>query len=485
MNSILILPILLPMSAALLAILWRGRSREIGILAQILTLAAVILLIFRLPDDGLLTHTLGGWSGGLGITLRADGLALVFLGLTSSVSLVAGWYALSYFSGKASQVGFWPIWLMLIAALHGLLLSADLFNLYVTLEMLGLGSVTLVTLSNQRAAVESALRYLMVGLLGSLAFLAGVALIYSRYGTLDMLLLQGMVNSEPATWIALSLMSTGLLVKSALFPLHFWLPAAHSGAPAPVSAVLSALVVKAAFYLLMRLWLELLQPVMTPAVSWTVGLLGAAAVIWGSWNALFAKRLKLLAAHSTVAQLGYLFMFLPLLLALPPGVAKDTLTGALLLMLLSHGFAKSALFLAAGTIQKSLGHDRIDDMGGVARRLPVTNFALALAGVSLVGLPPSGAFLAKWQLVSTAITLGQWLWVAVVAIGSLMAAAYLFKVLNHTFGEGMEQVQAPGGSQAQLPALLLALVATLLLGLGAAPLWEFVGLHGESMEGFR
>jgi formate hydrogenlyase subunit 3/multisubunit Na+/H+ antiporter MnhD subunit len=153
-----------------------------------------------------------------------------------------------------------------------------------------------------------------------------------------------------------------------LFPLHFRLP------PAPVSAALSALVVKAAVYLMIRLWLDLFQPALTPAATWLLGLLGAAAVLWGSWNALWAKRLKLLAAYSTVAQLGYLFMFFPLLTALPAGVSRDAAFGALVLMALTHGFAKSALFLAAGSIQQRAGHDRIQDLGGTARALPVTTF---------------------------------------------------------------------------------------------------------------
>jgi formate hydrogenlyase subunit 3/multisubunit Na+/H+ antiporter MnhD subunit len=249
---------------------------------------------------------------------------------------------------------------------------------------------------------------------------------------------------------------------------------AHANAPAPVSAALSALVVKAAFYLVLRLWLDVFDVVVTPAAATLLGTLGAAAVLWGSWQAWRAERLKLLAAYSTVAQLGYLFLFLPLLLATPTGVSRDVVFGAMVLFALSHGFAKSALFLGAGVIQQHAGHDRIAKLGGTARALPVTTFVLALAGVALVGLPPSGTFLAKWQLLSTAIAVGQWLWLPVVGIGSLLAGAYVFRVLGHAFGpgEGIGTVLAWG--RAELPALLLALVATLLLGFGAAQVWNFL-----------
>jgi formate hydrogenlyase subunit 3/multisubunit Na+/H+ antiporter MnhD subunit len=474
MSSLPVWPIILPLAAAVLAVLWPRRSAWIGIAASLATLAATGLLLAQVASQGTVIHAIGGWEPGLGIALRADALAVAVLLMSSLVALAAGWYATGYFSDAQRQSRFWPIWLLMIAALHAMLLSADLFNLYVTLELLGLSAVALAALGGGRAAIEAALRYLTIGLLGSLAFLAGVAVMYAHYGTLDMLALAQAIEPGPASWLALALMTAGLLVKSALFPLHFWLPPAHANAPAPVSAVLSALVVKAAVYLMLRLWLDLFAPTLSPAASWPLGLLGAAAVLWGSWNALRAERLKLLAAYSTVAQLGYLFIFFPLLLALPAGAGRDAAFGALVLMALTHGFAKSALFLAAGVIQQRAGHDRIAELGGTARALPVTTFTLALAGVALIGLPPSGAFLAKWQLISSAIALGQWLWVPVVAIGSLMAAAYVFRVLGYAFGPGEAVKRALANGREELPALLLAIGATAILGLAGAAVWSFV-----------
>ena len=265
-------------------------------------------------------------------------------------------------------------------------------------------------------------------------FLAGVSLIYAGYGTLDLATLTGMVAPGPVAWVALALMTAGLLLKTALFPLHFWLPPAHASAPAPVSAVLSALVVKAAFYLVLRLWLDVFADLVTPAGSNILGILGAGAILWGSWRALRAERLKLLAAYSTVAQLGYLFLFFPVLQALPPGPARDAALGGLVILALTHGFAKAGLFMAIGIIQQRAGHDRIRELDGTAQRLPATTFAIALGGVALIGLPPSGAFLGKWQLIGGAFATGQWFWVLITVAGSLLAAAYMFRVLGHAFG---------------------------------------------------
>lgn len=474
MHSLLVWPVALPLVASLLALVLPRRADGVGMLGSVAALVAAVLVVAQVVQQGTLEHALGGWAPGLGIALRADTLSAAMLLMTTIIALAAGVYATAYFRDVAGKARFWPLWLMMLTALNALLLSGDLFNLYVTLELLGLAAVALAALGGSRAAIQAALRYLTVGLLGSMAFLVGVALLYTTYGTLDLSALSAHAEPRPATSVALVLMTGGLLVKSALFPLHFWLPMAHANAPAPVSAALSALVVKAAFYLVLRLWLDVFDVVVTPTAAGLLGAFGAVAVLWGSWQAWRAERLKLLAAYSTVAQLGYLFLFLPLLLATPAGGSKDVVFGAMVLFVLSHGFAKSALFLGAGVIQQYAGHDRIAELGGTARALPVTTFVLALAGVALVGLPPSGTFLAKWQLLSTAIAVGQWLWLPVVAVGSLLAGAYVFRVLGHAFGpgEGIGTVLAWG--RAELSALLLALVATLLLGLGAGRIWTFL-----------
>ncbi len=474
MSELLIWPIATPLAAALLALLWPSRAASIGIVAAGLTLFSTIALAWRVSRDGVLELALGGWSPGLGIALRADGLSAVLLVMSGLVSMAVAVYASVYFAHASQRAGFWTLWLLLLTALHALFLSGDLFNVYVTLELMGLAAVVLAALGGGREALQAALRYLILGLLGSLAFLAGVAVVYAGFGTLDMAALAGVVGPVPAAWVALTLMTGGLMIKAALFPLHIWLPAAHANAPAPVSAMLSALVVKAALYLVVRFWLEIFDGVVTPAAAWVIGVPGGIAVVWGSWAALRAARLKLLAAFSTVAQLGYLFLFIALAAGLPAGEPRAAVMTALVLMAISHGFAKSAFFLGAGIVMQRAGHDRIAELGGTARALPLTTFTLALAGVALVGLPPSGGFLAKWQLLTTAIASGQWIWLPVVGLGTLLAAAYLFRLLGHAFapGEGVGPRLAVG--REEIPALALALVATLLLGLGAASLWELV-----------
>ena len=455
--------IALPLLGALVATVWTQQARYIGILATFGMVVCAVGLLQHVQQHGALLLEIGGWQAGLGITLYADGLAVLLVLMSSLVMFASSVYALKYFSSVQQHTAFWPLWLLLATALSALLLAGDLFNIYVTLELLGISAAALAALGGKREGLISALRYLVVGLLGSMLYLGGIALLYAAYGTLNLQAVAAQVQPEPVAWVALLLLFSGLMLKMALFPLHFWLPPAHSNAPAPVSAALSALVVKAAFYLLLRFWLDLFPAILTPLLANALGVLGAMAVLWGSWSALRAERLKLLAAYSSVSQLGYLVMFLPLLTTLE-GEARNLLLGGMVVFALTHAFAKAALFMSAGILLQHCGHDRIRELGGTAQRLPLTMFVIALSGVALVGLPPSGAF-----------DTGQWWWVIVVGVGSLIATAYVFRLLGHAFGH-LAAVKRPLVSgMKEIPALLLALLATVGLGMGAAGIWPLLG----------
>ena len=482
----LALSVAMPLIGAVLAAGLPRAAAPLGLVGAVLGSAAALTAAGEVALGGPLESALGGWGAPLGIVLRADALTAVLLAMSSVVAVLVSLYALAYFRGSDKGAAFWPLWSLLLASLNGLFVSGDLFNLYVTLELLGLSAAALGALTGARAAVEANLRYLLVGLLGSMTYLLGVALIYTAHGTLDLAEAGRLMEPGPASWVAFALMTGGLLLKAALFPMHFWLPPAHANAPAPVSAALSALVVKAAFYLVLRLWLDLFEPLVGDPAAALLGLLGAGAVLWGSWRALKAPRLKLVAAYSTVAQLGYLFLFFPLIASAPSDDARAELIGAAVLLAVTHGFAKAGLFLSAGLLQKAAGHDRIDDIGPASQALPLTTLGLALAGVALIGLPPSGTFTAKWILLSQSVALGQWWWVPVVMIGTLLAGGYIFRVLAHAFASSPRhgaaarppKEECPGAGSislaAQLPALTLALVAMLVLGLASEPLWTLL-----------
>lgn len=445
--------ILLPLIGALACFLWPRRTVSPGLITSLGIVICVVGLGWQLMHLGVQRHAVGGWGAPLGIDLYADGLSLLMLIVTALVGTAISFYASGYFD-QAKARHFWPLWLFLWAALNALFLSADIFNLYVTLELLGLAAVALVALAGGADALSGAMRYLLVSLLGSLAYLLGVALLYHSFGTVDIALLAQHVESSPAVWSAAGLMTAGLLMKTALFPLHFWLPPAHASAPAPVSAALSALVVKGSFYILLRLWLEVF-PSTGSLVGEMLAGLGAAAVIWGGVQALRQTRLKMLIAYSTVMQLGYLFLAF--------SIGSAIAWQAALILVLSHALAKAAMFMAAGNIQHFGGHDRIADLDRVAQRLPLTLTAFGLAGVSIMGLPPSGGFIAKWLLLEMSIRTGKWWWAGIMVLGGLLTAGYIFKVIGRAFTQAVVPHEARSVPfRMEWTALVLAALVILL-----------------------
>ena len=427
----ILLPILLPLAGGALVFVFPGAARPFGLSCVFGSGFAVARLIQELLEQGPLRYAVGNWIAPLGIELYCDGLSALLLVMTAFVGAAISLHATAYFPvGSQKSANFWSLWLFLLAALNALFLSGDVFNLYVTLEMLGLAAVALVALADGIEALKGAMRYLLSSLLASLFYLLGVALLYHTFNTVDIALLGHRFTAGPSAWAALSLMTVGLLLKSALFPLHFWLPPAHASAPGPVSALLSALVVKASFYILLRLWINVF-PISSEVAGLFLALLGAGAILWGGVMALCQQRLKILIAYSSVGQLGYLF------LPFAVGGMVNTYNawhGAVYFML-AHALAKSAMFLAAANILYFSGHDRIVSLTGAFTNLPLSITAFGLAGVSILGLPPSGGFVAKWFLLGAFIGNGNWWLVMVMSIGSLLAAAYIFKVLKYAFSQ--------------------------------------------------
>ncbi|MBU0480387.1 MAG: oxidoreductase [Proteobacteria bacterium] len=473
----LILPIILPLSGALVSFLRKSRPRWPGLIFSLLASLAGGSLAWKVMLHGAGRYDLGGWQPPLGISLRADGPAVLMVLMTAVTGLAISIYAGGYFRSRiAGREGdrrhviqerfFWPLWLLLWGALNGLFLSGDIFNMYITLELVALSSVGLTALSGKPASQVAAMRYLLVSLLGSLSFLLGVGFLYKVYGTLELAAIQAVISLSPPVGVAMTMISVGLMLKTALFPFHFWLPPAHANALAPVSAILSALVIKGGWYLFFRFWQGLI-PLIGDSGGLVVAALGGGAIIWGAFQAFSQQRLKMLVAYSTVAQIGYLFVVFPLLAG---GGGQGA--AAPYYFAISHSCAKGAMFLAAGTIFLQMGHDRIRDLDGVRQLLPKTAFAFALGGLSLIGLPPTGGFIAKYMYLSLAVGQGRWPLLLLLVMGSGLTAAYIFRAVAHILSPKMvsgsrQAIVAPG---MEWSALALALVAIILGFIASLPL---------------
>jgi formate hydrogenlyase subunit 3/multisubunit Na+/H+ antiporter MnhD subunit len=473
-----LLAVMLPVLAMVLALPLGARGAErltLGLLLPGFGLALGTAVAVQLSGAPVV-HLLGHWMPPLGLAFRADGLAAAML-LTAAVVIAAvALFARDGFGTPATApetriaFAFWPLLLALWGAINLAVVANDLFTLYVALELLTFAAMPLACLDGKRETVEAALRYLMFALLGSALYLLGVALIYGTAGTLDISLLSGRLALDPPVVVALVLMTAGLLAKTALLPLHLWLPPAHAGAPAAASAVLSALVVKGSFVILVRLWFGVAAGIPAPGAMQILAGLGAAAILLGSAAALAQTRLKLLVAYSTVAQIGYLFLMFPLVAADPGGEAAARAWTGGVAQAISHALAKAAMFLAVGLMAARFGHDRIADMRGAARATLLPLITFALAGLTLMGVPPSGGFAAKWLLLSAAIDAGQWWWALVVLGGGLLTGGYVYRVLSVGLAAGTD---APAARPPGTPEAIALGLALLSVALGFLPLASF------------
>ncbi|CAM3886221.1 proton-conducting transporter membrane subunit [Vreelandella rituensis] len=363
---------------------------------------------------------LGGWTLPVGIRWALEPTTLALLTLTTVVASAA---SLAAYGDRINRHEYWTLWWLMWAALNTLWLSRDLFNVYVALELLTLSAAGLVALSPKDPYGFSALRYVLVALIASLLYLLGVGLMYGTHATLDIDLLSERATPDTLHAIAALCITLGLMMKAALVPLHSWLPQTHSRASPPVSAMLSSVVVAVALYWLWQLWQGPFQALSLQPVF---ALLGSLSILWGGINALQQTQLKRLIAYSTISQMGYALLVLslsPVLTAYP--LAQQGATT----LLVAHGLAKAGLFLTAGYLVTYHQGDQLQRLTGSAYQLPWLWAGFALSAASLVGLPPSGGFVGKWWLFMGLWEQQRWLSATAFLVGTLLAAAYLIRVI--------------------------------------------------------
>ena len=393
--------------------------------ASIATAGAVL-------THGPLHYYMGGWSPPWGIEFRVDSLSALMLLLLTVITLLVGIYSkrsvLSEIPTK--EVPFYSLYLLLVAGLTGLVSTADMFNLYVFLEITSLTSYALVSIGGG-AAVVSAFRYVILGTVGAAFYLLAVGYLYSVTGSLNMadlsLILPELYESN-AVLVGFAFFVIGMSIKMALFPMHAWLPGAYSDAPSAVSALVAATSTKVAAYVLVRVMFFVFEPrfsiemiPVTTLLAW----MGAGAMILGSVMAIAQTDFKRMLAYSSVAQIGYI--------VLGVGLANTMgFTGGIL-HLVNHAFMKGGLFLVAGAIVYRTGLRQIDEFRNLSVRMPWTAATFAICAFAMIGIPPTGGFFSKFYLILGAIDAGHWVFVAVIVLSTVLALGYLANVLRYMY----------------------------------------------------
>ena len=408
--------------AAVLPLVGRLSKR---VLPDILANAVFFVLVVnafvlgrRLPAGEPLVHQVTWFGEPLGLRMAIDGFSLFLLLAVALVSLCVGLYSISYMEHFGAKANYYALLLIMVAGMNGLILSTDLFGIYVFLEVAAVASYALVAFGLGRDEVEAAFKYLMLSVAASAFILISIAVIFFMTGSLDLsAVARGLaaMDSGPVVAVCAALFLMGFGLKAALIPFHAWLPDAHPSAPAPISAMLSGLLIKVSgVYAMTRIFFNVFG--LTPALSMVLMILGTVSIVVAAFLALGQKDLKRMLAYSSISQVGYVVLGLGL--GTPLGIIGG------LFHLFNHALAKGLLFLNSGSIQNATGTRNLDEMGGLARRMPFTAATSLVGSLSIAGVPPLNGFWSKLIIIIALVQAGQGSFALIAVLASILTLWY-------------------------------------------------------------
>lgn len=470
---IVLIPLMASYAIPLIGWRWKRSAFFIALLAMLGSLVCSFILLGTVLTQGNIHYHLGGWLPPWGIEYVIDPLggfmAVVLCGVGFAVTLGSKVSVEKELPDKI--VRFYSIYLLLFTGLVGIVVTGDLFNLYVFLEIASLTAYALVAIGEDRAPV-GAFNYIIMGTIGACFYLLGVGYLYIVTGSLNIADLAQRLPSiyqSKVVLMAMAFFVVGSSIKMGLFPLHIWLPDAYTYAPSAVSAFIAPLMTKVGAYILIRVMFTVFKPsysIDQIPVATILSWMGAVAILAGSIMAMAQKDLKRMLAYSSVSQIGYIVLGIGL-------ANKMGLLGAYL-HILNHAFMKGCLFLVAAALMYRLGGRNIFQLQAVHRRMPWTMGALVIGALSMIGIPPMAGFFSKWYLILGSIEARNWVFVAVILASTLLNALYFFRVIEkayfeifhgHSKGEApVEMLPEDVPLSMRIPILFLA-AGIILLGL--------------------
>jgi multicomponent Na+:H+ antiporter subunit D len=445
--------------AFLIAILGRQLKRvgeTVSVAAAVSLFLLALLAAFALPETGILVGRVGGWGPPLSIGLVLDHLSALILLTVNLMASLCSVYAVRYVDRFTDRWKFYALFLLMIAGLNGVVITADIFNLFVFLEIASIASYALVAFGTEAEELEASLKYLVMGGLASCLILLGIALLYGQASTLSLAHLASSLEMTPLLFFSLALFTAGFGIKAAVVPFHSWLPDAHPAAPAPVSALLSGVLIKSlGIYSFARILFNVFgNPAPFPDLMLYAGLLSMTV---GAFLAIGQDDIKRMFAYSSISQVGYIVFAL--------GIGTPLALMAGLFHLVNHAAAKSLLFLDAGAIEASAGTRDLKKLGGLFPRMPLTGTTSLIAAFSISGIPPTAGFFSKLLLILAAVDAGHVVGALLAAAVSVVTLAYYLKFLRGTFFR--ERPPALDGAKDPPPSMAIPMVilaAICLLG---------------------
>ena len=470
------LPVLLvvvPLLAAPLTVMIRFPKvvQPLAMLATAFSTACAVMLLMTVDEP--ISYHLGGWAPPIGIEYRVTRASALVVTLVTSIALVA--LTLGMRGTRREVHGrphlFYAAYLLCLSGLLGMVVTGDAFNVFVFLEISSLSTYALVAMGPRRRAFSAAFNYLVLGTIGGTFVLIGVGLLYQITGTLnglDIASRMDEVGELRTVQVAFGFLVMGFAIKLAVFPLHQWLPNAYVESPSAVSSFLAGTATKVIYFQMIRVVMVVFGAAYVfdhLRFGLVLGPLSVLAMFIGSLAAIYQHSLKRLLAYSSIGQVGYLT------LAISLGTESGLHAG--LLHMGAHAVTKTALFMVAAVFIAAVGNDRLESLAGLGRKMPLVGIAFVVGGIGLIGVPGTAGFVSKWALLQAALEAGQ-PWVAgLVLLSSLLAVAYVWRVVEILYFREPPERELRVDWGALVPAGAL-LVLSLVIGVWNEPLTEMV-----------
>ena len=420
--------VVIPLAAAFFIPLVGKRVKRAGDIVSVsATISLSVLSIFMaslIAVQKILIYDASRGAAPLGISMVVDGLSIFMLVIVNSIAFLVALYSTGYVKKYTDTWKFYTLFMLMVAGMNGVLISGDLFNMYVALEIAAMAGYSLVAFGTDAEELEASFKYAVMGAVGSSFMLLGIALLYSYTSTLNMADMAGAIAAKGASKIilfvsALFLMGFGL--KAALVPFHAWLPDAHSSASTPISAMLSGLLIKVlGIYALSRIFFNIFG--MTPQVSTILIGLAVISMVLAGILAFGQYDIKRLLAYSSISQIGYI--------ALGLGVGTPLAIMGALFHLFNHSISKSLLFLNAGAIESSTGTRDLRQMPGILARSPVIGYTNLIGAMSICGIPPLGGFWSKIIIIFACIQADRPILAFIAIAVSILTLGYYFRAVT-------------------------------------------------------
>ena len=489
MKLLLILPILIPLAtAAFCLLLWRHRTaqRLLGTLGSAAHLLVALLLLWTVRQDGIFATQVGNWPAPFGITLVADLFSAIMTVLGALMGFTVVVYSLSSMDSGRESFGYYAFFHLLLMGVSGVFLTGDLFNLYVWFEVMLMSSFVLLALGGERHQLEGAIKYVTLNLVSSALFLTALGILYGMLGTLNMADLSVQISEGKHAGVVSTLSMLFLVafgIKSALFPLFFWLPASYHTPPIAVSAIFAGLLTKVGVYTLIRVFTLLFSQDI--AYTHTIILVIAGfTMVTGVLGAMAQDEFRRILSFHIISQVGYMVLGLGLFTPL-------ALAGSIF-YIMHHIIVKTNLFLVSGVARRLQGSYQLSQLGGLYQTAPALTAIFIISAFSLAGIPPLSGSWAKLILVKASLDMSGYI-IAATALGvGLLTLFSMAKIWAAAFWGEAPATKDVGAEKSwkafsladktafYLPMILLGAL-TLTIGLMSQPFFELATRAAEQL----